>query len=115
MKLSYEGIGQMCATFACEATMTEGAPVKLTESGKAEVCAAGENLCGVCAAVGHGGDACSVQVGGFVKLSYSGSAPTVGFGKLTADGACGVKTASSGREYLIAQVDPAEKTVTIML
>lgn len=112
MKVSYEGIGQLCASFACSTELSEGALVKVSENGTVSACAAGEELCGVVAAVSHDGKGCSVQLGGFVTAKFSGTAPTVGYGKLCADGALGVKTGGSISRLIVA-VDGTK--VTFML
>ena len=67
--------------------------------------------------VARDGKACSVQLGGIVRLRYSGdTAPAAGYSKLTADGTGGVSVnAAKGREYLILNVDSMEKTVDIKL
>ena len=45
MKVSYEGIGQWAATFACDQAH-EGEVVKITGSGTVGPCAAGDSFCG---------------------------------------------------------------------
>ncbi len=112
MKVSYEGIGQLCASFVCGVDVTEGALVKASANGTVSKCAAGEEFCGVAAAVSHDGTLCSVQLGGFVTAAFSGTAPTVGFGKLCADGSGGVKTGGE-KSRLIVAVDGTK--VTFML
>ena len=62
--------------------------------------------------VSHDGTLCSVAVGGFVTLKCSGTAPAVGFAKLCADGAGGVK-AGGEKEYLVVAADGGN--VTFML
>ena len=113
MSISFEGIGQWCATFACEG-MKEGAPVKMAENDKVGICGDGEDFCGVAVAVGHDGKACGVQMGGFVTLPYSGSDPAVGMTALVGDGAEGVKIGGE-KEYLVVNVDGTAKTVIIKL
>ena len=61
------------------------------------------------------GDLVTVQYRGFVTLPYSGTAPSVGYGILAADGAGGVKGAQSGESYLIVNVDTTAKTVCVLL
>lgn len=115
MNISYEGIGEWCATFGCEG-VSEGAVVKAAEGGAVCACAAGESFCGVVCALARDKKACSVQLGGLVKVKYSDAAPEVGYAKLSADGAGGVKSDSTGgREYLILAVDDAAKTAVIKL
>lgn len=133
MSVSFEGVGQVCATFL-GGKLTEGQVVKLTGSGTVGACAAGDSFIG--AAICCKDDACTVQVGGFVTVSYSGTAPTVGWCALTADGNGGVKTAAaeaaaleeagssgttgsgkteSSRMLPVVSVDTATKTVTVLL
>ena len=56
MKVSYEGIGQLCASFAGSG-LSVGTPVKITANGTAAACIKGNELVGVVAAVSHGKDA----------------------------------------------------------
>jgi len=114
MKLSYEGIGQWAATFACTG-VSEGSVVKVGANGTVSACAAGEAFCGTVSSVSHGGEACSVVLGGLVTAAYSGIAPTLGYGGLSADGQGGVKADTSGRSYLIVDMDTGTKTVTFVL
>lgn len=66
MKLSYEGIGQWAATFACD-DLAEGELVKVSANGTVAACAAGDDFCGMVLSVSRGGDACAVALGG-IKL-----------------------------------------------
>ena len=104
MSVSFEGVGQVCATF-WGSGVTEGHVGALR---------AGDDFCG--AALCCREDACTVQVGGFVRVSYTGTAPAVGRTSLTADGAGGVTCPEKGgRACLVADVDSAAKTATILL
>ena len=115
MKLSFDSIGQWCATFACGEGVAENQPVKIGAPAAAAKCADGDAFCGMAVSVAHGGDACSVQLGGMVTLGYSGAAPAVGYTGLAADGTGGVKADAAGRARLVADVDTAAKTVTFNL
>ena len=119
MSVSFEGVGQVCATFL-GGGLTEGQVVKLAGSGTVGACGAGDAFIG--AAICCKDDACTVQVGGFVTVSYTGTAPAVGWCALTADGKGGVKAAAggtdsaeSGRMLPVVNVDTGAKTVTILL
>ena len=116
MGISYDGIGEWCATFGC-GKVKEGDVVKVSANGSADACGAGDSFCGVVRAIARDGKACSVQLGGIATVNYSGeSAPIPGYGKLSADAAGGVSVdASKGREYLILAADSTAKTVTIKL
>lgn len=113
MSVSFEGVGQACATFL-GGGLTEGQVVKVSGSGTVGPCAADDEFCGV--ALCCKDDACTVQVGGFVSVGYTGTAPGVGWAALAADGKGGVKTITSGgMKRLVVQVDTTAKTATIML
>lgn len=112
MKHSYEGIGAWSATFTT-ADAKEGQVVKLSGSGAVAACSAGDAFCGVAEAVR--GIYCGVQMGGLARVGYTGTAPTVGLNKLTADGEGGVCTADGGKEYLVVAVNSADSTCTIKL
>ena len=111
MSVSFHGIGQVCATFL--GAGTEGQVVKMSSAATVAPCAADDSFCGL--AVCAKDDACAVQVAGFVTVPYSGTAPSVGFAKLAADGDGGVKTAENGREYLVVSTDTTAETATILL
>ena len=117
MGISYQGIGEWCATLKCGAGVSEDTVVKVGADGAAARCGAEDAFCGVVRSVARDGKACSVQLGGLAKVKYSGdAAPAVGYGKLAANGAGGVSVnAAKGREYLILNVDSMEKTVDIKL
>ena len=112
MSVSFHGIGQVCATFL-GAGVAEGQVVKMSGRGTVGPCGDGDSFCGVAVCVKD--DACCVQVAGFVTVPYSSTVPSVGYAKLSANGAGGVKTDESGREYLVVSADTTAKTVTILL
>lgn len=112
MNVSFQGIGQVCATFLC-GDVKAGQVVKVTDKGTVGPCADNDPFCGVVMTAKGGG--CSVQVEGFATVSFSGAAPAAGFAKLAANGSGGVKTAADGQSYLVVDADTAGKTVTIKL
>ena len=114
MNVSFEGIGQWCATFTCKGEMADGQMVKVSGNGEVEACTAGDAFCGKVAAMSRDGKACAVALGGMVCASYTGTAPVVGWANLSADGNGGVK-AAEGREYMVVDVDEVGKTVTFAL
>lgn len=112
MKISYEGIGQWAATFACSG-VTEGQIVKVSGNGTAAGCESGDAFCGAAVSVARTGDACSVALGGLVTATFTGTAPAPGYTALSADGTGGVKCSESGRSYLVVSADT--DTVTFLL
>ena len=113
MSISYQGIGQVCATFLTM-NATEGHVVKVSSKKTVAKCSDGNDFCGV--ALHRRPTVCTVQVGGFAEVSYSGTAPAVGWTNLCADGSGGVKVAASGgRAYLVVNVDTAGMKATMKL
>ena len=111
MSISYEGIGawMLGPRIGKFVKNKEGKVVKVSANGTVSKCAANDGFCGVVAAMGRDGKACSVQLGGLVRVPYSGeTAPAVGWNLLAADG-------NGGVSYLAVEVDTTGKTMTIML
>lgn len=106
--VSFEGIGEVAATFYAGNGVKEGKVVKLGGDSSVAPCAAGERFFGVACG---GKDGCvSVQVQGFAQVSCADSTVTVGYVSLTADGNGGVKkagTTDAGQEYLVVADDGA--------
>ena len=115
MKISFEGIGQWAATFACNENVAEGQVVKVSGNGAVDVCAVGDAFCGVAAVVGSDKAACAVVMGGMVTVSYSGSDPALGWSGLSADGTGGIKADTAGQKYMVVDVDSTGKKVTFAL
>lgn len=115
MKVSFEGIGESVVTFYNSKTSAAvaGAPIKMGGNGEVSACADGERFFGV--ALACDSDFAAIQMGGYVELGFTGSAPAVGYIKLVSNGAGGVKTAETGREFLVVDVDTVGKTIGLML
>lgn len=114
MNVSFNGIGDKLVTFL-NSGAEKGDVVKVSAAGTVAACADGDAFDGVAAFV-DGGYA-GVHLRGFVTVGYSGSAaPAAGHTKLAADGDGGVKVASSGgTDYLVVNVDTANKLATILM
>ena len=113
-KISFEGIGEVAATFACGEGVRAGQVVTVSADGTVGACAAGGRFCGVALSAEDGYAA--VQVGGFAVVPVSGEGVTAGLVKLSADGSGGVKLdAGAGTEYLVAAVDGAAGTAAVLL
>ena len=107
-KVSFEGVGEVAATFYAEEGVRLGQVVKVSGDSTVAPCGAGERFCGVAASV-RGGCA-GVQTGGFATVRCADSTVTVGYVSLTADGSGGVRKAGAGdrgQEFLVAADDGA--------
>lgn len=113
MKISFNGVGETVATFEAAEGVAAGMPVKVTGDGAVGPCAAGDKFCGVAVSV-RGGYA-AVQLSGYARVPYSGTAPTAGYRTLAGAGDGAVKTDAAGRELLVGDADPVSKTCGIFL
>lgn len=112
---SYNGIGQVAITVKDKGSFP-GYIAKFSENGTVAWVADGEPFHGVCLWQRFGTD--TLQIQGFVTVTYSGTAPSVGYCELVADGAGNVKV-QSGVEgnvpRLVVAVDTTEQIVTFLL
>lgn len=111
MNVCFNGFEENTVTFEAGAAIDKGAPVMITGNGA--VSAASGKFCGFC--VGYRNGFAAVQLRGYVRASYSGTAPTAGYVKLSAASGKVAVDNSDGREYLITDVDTTGKTVGIIL
>ena len=111
MNISFNGFGEQVATFISQNT-TKNVPVKVSANGTVAACSAGDDFCGIAIAARNGLN--SVLMGGYVEVPFSGTAPSLGYATLAADGSGGVKTVTTGgREHLVVFVGTS--TVGIIL
>lgn len=115
MSISFGGIGEYAATFYNDssAPAIAGKLVKISGNGEVSACSEGEVFAGAC--ISAGTEFAAVQLRGFVKLPYSGTAPNLGFSKLSADADGGIKADSTGREYLVVEVDTSASIAGLFL
>lgn len=116
MSVCFEGIGGNVATFLVEegCSLAGGEAVTVTGDGTVGLGSSGGWICGVAVSVEEDGCA-GVQVDGFVRAAYTGSAPTVGVNELGVDGAGALCAVSGGGKYLVVSVDTAEQTCVVKL
>ena len=109
-KISFDGIGEVVATFTCGADVKAGQVVKASGNGAVDKCGDGVAL-----TPGDEGFA-TVQVGGLVQVAAA-EGLTEGWNPLLADGNGGVKkdsaTTPTGREYLVISVDSTGAVVRL--
>lgn len=115
MTYSYEGIGQVVATFMAGEPVAEGQIVQISATESVGTCAAGDAFCGKVKVAARDGKSCAVVLRGMVTASYSGNTPNLGWCEMASDGQGGVSYKSGARAYLVVDLDPDAKTVTFML
>lgn len=115
MTYSYEGIGQVVATFMVNEPVAEGQIVKIAATGTVGPCAAGDAFCGKVKVAARDGLGCAVALRGLVTASYSGSTPNLGWCEMASDGSGGVSYKSGAHKYMVVDLNSDAKTVTFML
>ena len=113
MEISYEGIGQVCATMRAKGEIKVGNTCSADSNNSVAVSEEEQAITGVAAAVR--GEYVSVIIRGIVTMPYTGTAPTVGYGSLAGDGNGGVKCSPDGIGYHVLEVNTSAHTVTFML
>ena len=114
MAISFNGIGEVVATFA--GNTDKGDIVTVGANKTAVKAAAGDAIAGVCVSKGNG--VVGVAVAGFVTVKFTGVAPALGYAALTAAGGNAVKAASGDdaeAAVLVVDVDTAAGSVTFLL
>lgn len=111
--MGFMGFSENVLTFACDNTVKAGDAVKMKASETVTPAGDGDVLIGICLDVRNGYAA--VQLSGYAEMEYSGTAPTVGYAKLASAGSGKVKSGTSGREYLVLNVNAASSTVGFIL
>lgn len=93
----------------------ENYPVKVTGNGEMGHCVDTDRFHGIVRHISRDGRLLTVAKRGFVKVAYSGPAPTAGLVKLLAAGSGAVKEDAGGDEYLVIDVDTTNAVLTIWL
>ncbi len=114
MMVSFNGIGECVVTFEAFGDNLKGKVVKMCANGTVSECEDGDLFCGV--AVTDRADIAGVQISGYVRVPFSGTAPSVGYRNLCADGNGGVALADGeGRSLLVVDVDEDAGTLGVIL
>lgn len=116
MSISFEGIGEVSATFRAQnnSAIKPGNVVCLTGNNEVGLGTAGSIPCGVAASVSSDGYVGTV-ISGLVEVPYSGTtAPTAGWKTLAADGQGGMTVPTEGgSSFLVISVDTTAQTAVI--
>lgn len=113
MKVEFNGFGEKMVTLEASQGVVAGMPVMMSANGKVAPCAAGKPFCGFAGNVR--GEFAAVQLTGYVKVPYSGTAPAVGYQAFCGDGAGKVKIDTAGRQLLVVDVDTATAVCGIIV
>lgn len=115
MSVAFHGIESLVVTFQTEG-VTAGYPAVM--SANDTVADAADAAAPVGLTLNQRGKLAAVQMKGFARVSYSGTAPSLGYVSLVADGQGGLRTAASGetgRTCLVVQLDEAKHEVGVFL
>ncbi len=114
MNTAFIGFNTKDVTLTSSGTISVGQPVVINSNNTVAKASADAKFCGFASAVN--GKNVSVTVAGYVKVRYTGTAPTHGYCNLSSNGTTGVKIDdTNGRLLLVVGVDTVNKTVEIIL
>ena len=112
MSVAFYGTQETVLSFEAGA-VTPGYPVAISQNNTVANAANGIAPAGVALHVREG--IAAVQLHGYAELPYSGTAPALGWTKLTADGTGGMKADGNGISHLVVSVNEAGKTLGLYL
>ena len=99
MNVSFSGFNEKSATFNCTESVAAGKAVKVSENGTVAPCTSGDVFCGIATDVRS--NCATVQLEGYIRASYSGSAPALGYTALAADGNGDVDTTDNTVGFML--------------
>ncbi|MBP1758632.1 MAG: hypothetical protein H6Q61_881 [Firmicutes bacterium] len=112
MSVAFYGTQETVLSFEA-GEVTPGYPVAISQNNTVANAPSGIAPAGVAIHVREG--IAAVQLHGYTELPYSGTAPTLGWAKLVADGAGGMKTDAGGIGCLVVSVNETGKTLGMYL
>ena len=113
MSVAFDGIGACLLTFKA-GQVAKGDIVAMTDNDTVGTAAANAAPVGI--VLNKRLDWAAVQVAGYAQVTYSGTAPKVGWNSLAADGSGGLRTVTSGgRNCLVVSVDSENSHMGLFL
>ena len=109
----FSGFNTKEITLHADNSVKENSAVVFADDSTVKAAAAGEIPCGICTKIRNG--LASVVFAGHVTVPFGGSAPALGWQKLSADGNGGVKADENGKHFLVVYSDEADKTLDIIM
>ena len=114
MSVAFMGFNEKTLTFKTSETLEAGTPVSISANGTVSKTSTGGAFIGI--ALSQRNDLAEVQLCGYVKSTYTSTAPTLGKTALGANGTGGVKAVSSGGTVcLVLNVDETNSTVEYII
>ncbi len=112
MNVSFKGFNEKVLTFKCEAEITKGYGVKITDNQTVGMCDEGDAFVGIC--LDSDNENATVQMSGYVKMNYSDTAPALGKNALVcaADGT--VQENAAGTPCTVLAVNSTDTTVEFL-
>lgn len=112
MSVSLKGYKVNAVTFKSDSELKKGDLVKISDNYTVAACATGNVPCGI--VLNTDGKYVCVQLEGYAKVKYSGTAPALGMASLAADGADKVKVSATGRTCMVVAVDTVSASAEII-
>lgn len=115
MSVAFKGFNEKTLTFKTDSTtLSVGTPVSISSNGTVSPTTSGNEFIGVAGKTKNG--YVDVQLSGYVKSSYTGTAPSVGRVTFGANGSGGVKVVTTGGiSCIVLSVDSTSSTVEFLI
>lgn len=111
-RVNFKGIDELVVTFKTNESLDvkkEGKLVKIVASDTVAACEEDELFLGEMLKFENRGT-CSVRMGGYFELTYSGTAPEIGYQKLVSDKDGNIKSAGPEANGVLSKVVRIDKT-----
>ncbi len=112
MSVAFYGTQETVVSFEA-GSAAAGYPVSMSGNSKVSNAPDGAAPVGICLHVRSG--IAAVQMKGYAEVSYTGTAPALGWASILSNGQGGVKTGAGGVSCLVVSVDTAAKTLGLYL
>ncbi len=109
----FSGFNTKEITLHADESVKKGSAVVFADDSTVKAAAAGQIFCGICTKIRNG--LASVVFSGHVTVPFGGSAPALGYQKLSADGNGAVKSDENGKHFLVVCSDETDKTIDIIM
>lgn len=109
----FSGFNSKEITLHADEGVKEASTVAFADDSTVKTAASGEIFCGICTKIRNG--LASVAFAGHTTVPYSGTTPSLGYQKLSADGNGAVKADENGKHFLVVYVNEEDKTLDIIM
>lgn len=113
MSVAFHGTSELILSFEAGQTVTAGHPQAMSANNTVSNAPDGAKPVGIALHVRN--EIAAVKMKGYLELTYSGAAPTLGWNGFVSDGTGGLRVDAGGLSCLVIHVDTAARRVGLYL